>query len=160
MNASVQGASTVHKATRPNQNESFFISHDRGPDHPDVLAGKLLRGRNQWPASLPDIRPDMTAYFQALGALCATACSPAFAAALDMPADSSRRLFANEGHANARFLHYPPQDAVGEDNLFGQGAAHRQQLHDRAGAHRRAGPGGAASSPASGFRRRLSPAPF
>ena len=29
MNASVQGASTVHKATRPNQNESFFISHDR-----------------------------------------------------------------------------------------------------------------------------------
>src|ERR1700704_1648890 len=26
MNASVQGASTVHKATKPNQNESFFIS--------------------------------------------------------------------------------------------------------------------------------------
>ena len=36
INASVQGASTVHKATRPNQNESFFVSHDRGPDHPDV----------------------------------------------------------------------------------------------------------------------------
>ena len=36
MNASVQGASTVHKATKPNQNESFFISHDRGADHPDV----------------------------------------------------------------------------------------------------------------------------
>ena len=32
MNASVQGASTVHKATRPNQNESFFVSHDRGAD--------------------------------------------------------------------------------------------------------------------------------
>ena len=39
MNASVQAASQVHKATKPNQNESFFISHDRGPDHPDVLAG-------------------------------------------------------------------------------------------------------------------------
>ena len=36
MNASVQGASTVHKATRPNQNESFFISHYRPPEHPDV----------------------------------------------------------------------------------------------------------------------------
>ena len=35
MNASVQAASKVHKATRPNQNESFFISHDRGADHPD-----------------------------------------------------------------------------------------------------------------------------
>ena len=49
INASVQGASTVHKATRPNQNESFFVSHDRGADHPDVVAGKPLRGRNQWP---------------------------------------------------------------------------------------------------------------
>src|SRR5436309_8633517 len=38
-NQSIQGASTVHKATRPNFNESFFISRDRGPDHPDVRAG-------------------------------------------------------------------------------------------------------------------------
>ena len=56
INASVQGASTVHKATRPNRNESFFISHDRGADHPEVKAGIPLRGCNQWPASLPDIR--------------------------------------------------------------------------------------------------------
>src|SRR5262249_7968299 len=40
INASVQGASTVHKATRPNQNESFFVSHDRAADHPDVISGK------------------------------------------------------------------------------------------------------------------------
>ena len=40
MNASVQAASKVHKATKPNQNESFFISHDRGPDHPDVARGR------------------------------------------------------------------------------------------------------------------------
>ena len=57
LNASVQGASTVHKATRPNQNESFFVSHDRGPDHPDVLARKPLRGRNQWPPeTIPGIK--------------------------------------------------------------------------------------------------------
>src|SRR5215831_16886532 len=37
-NQSIQGASTVHKATRPNYNESFFISHDRAADHPDVMA--------------------------------------------------------------------------------------------------------------------------
>src|ERR1051325_3796804 len=59
INSSVQGASTVHKATRPNQNESFFVSHDRGADHPDVVVGKPLRGRNQWPETLPGIRPDM-----------------------------------------------------------------------------------------------------
>jgi isopenicillin N synthase-like dioxygenase len=118
INASVQGASTVHKATRPNQNESFFISHDRGPDHPDVIAGTPLRGCNQWPKTLPDIRGDMLRYFDALGAMC-DRMLPAFAVALDMPEDFFAPFFADEAHANLRFLHYPPQDS-GEDNLFGQ----------------------------------------
>ncbi|HVC57636.1 MAG TPA: 2-oxoglutarate and iron-dependent oxygenase domain-containing protein [Stellaceae bacterium] len=118
VNASVQGASTVHKATRPNQNESFFISHDRGADHPDVVAGTPLRGRNQWPAAMPDMRRDMMAYFAALGAMC-DRILPVFATALDMPSGFFAPFFANEAHANLRFLHYPPQDA-GEDNLFGQ----------------------------------------
>ena len=118
VNASVQGASTVHKATRPNQNESFFISHDRTADHPDVKAGLPLRGRNQWPASLPNIRADMVACFTALGAMC-DRMLPAFAVALDLPEDFFSAFFANEGHHNLRFLHYPPQD-VDEDNLFGQ----------------------------------------
>src|SRR5688572_14891506 len=42
VNQSLQRASTVHKNTRPNYNESFFISHDRSADHADVLAGKPL----------------------------------------------------------------------------------------------------------------------
>ena len=126
LDASVQGASTVHKATRPNRNESFFISHDRGPDHPDVIRGTPLRGRNQWPEEtggggpgMPgQMRRDMMAYFAALGAMC-DRMLPLFAVALDMPPDFFAPFFANEGHANLRFLHYPPQDA-GEDNLFGQ----------------------------------------
>jgi len=116
--ASVQGASTVRKATRPNRNESFFISHDRGPDHPDVVAGTPLRGRNQWPQSLPDIREPMVAYFKALGAMC-DCILPVFAVALGMPPGYFAPFFANEGHANLRFLHYPPQPPD-EDNLFGQ----------------------------------------
>ncbi|HWB48025.1 MAG TPA: 2-oxoglutarate and iron-dependent oxygenase domain-containing protein [Stellaceae bacterium] len=118
MNASVQGASTVHKATRPNQNESFFISHDRAPDHPEVVAKAPLRGCNQWPPSLPDIRAPMVTYFKTLGAMC-DRMLPAFALALDAPADIFAPLFADDGHHNLRFLHYPPQDPD-EDNLFGQ----------------------------------------
>ena len=60
----------------------------------------------------------MMAYFDALGAMC-DRILPAFAAALDMPSDFFAPYFANEAHANLRFLHYPPQDA-GEENLFGQ----------------------------------------
>ncbi|MEJ0071741.1 MAG: 2-oxoglutarate and iron-dependent oxygenase domain-containing protein [Pseudomonadota bacterium] len=118
INASAQNASTVHKATKPNQNESFFVSHDRGPDHPDVVAGKTLRGRNQWPGGLPSFRDDVMAYHEALGALCARMI-PAFAAALDLPPDYFTPLFANEAHTTLRMLRYPPQ-AVVEDNQFGQ----------------------------------------
>jgi isopenicillin N synthase-like dioxygenase len=117
MNASVQGASTVHKATKPNQNESFFISHDRDADHPDVVAGVPLRGRNQWPEGLPGLRADMMAYFHALSAMC-DRMLPGFAVALGMPADYFAPFFANEAHINLRFLHYPPQPDVSE-NTFG-----------------------------------------
>jgi isopenicillin N synthase-like dioxygenase len=65
-NQSMQRASTVHKATRPNYNESFFISHDRGADHPDVLAGTPLRGRNRWPEGHERMRAVMLAYFKTL----------------------------------------------------------------------------------------------
>src|SRR5262249_7179492 len=118
INASVQGASTVVKATKPNQNESFFVSHDRGADHPDVVAGTPLRGRNQWPDNLPGFREDVMAYVKALEALC-TRMIPAFAVALDLEPDYFTKMFANEAHLTLRMLHYPPQ-AVVEDNQFGQ----------------------------------------
>jgi isopenicillin N synthase-like dioxygenase len=119
VNASTQGASSVHKATKPNQNESFFVSHDRGPDHPDVVAHKPLRGQNRWPADMPGLRADMMAYFAALGAMCQRMLPP-FAVALGMPADFFAPYFADEAHATVRFLHYPPQRDA-EDNVFGQG---------------------------------------
>jgi isopenicillin N synthase-like dioxygenase len=119
VNASVQAASAVHKATKPNLNESFFVSHDRGPDHPDVIAGTSLRGQNQWPAGMPGLRADMMAYFAALAAMCDRMLPP-FAVALGMPADFFGSYFAGEAHANLRFLHYPPQQET-EDNVFGQG---------------------------------------
>jgi isopenicillin N synthase-like dioxygenase len=117
MNASVQGASTVHQATKPNQNESFFVSHDRGPDHPDVLAGLPLRGRNQWPEGHPDLRTDTMVYFEAVRAMC-DRMLPSFAVALGLEPDRFAPYFANEGHANLRFLHYPPQEDR-SDNAFG-----------------------------------------
>lgn len=118
MNASVQKHSTVHKATRPNQNESFFITHDRGPDHPDVIAGTPLRGGNYWPDDLPGFREGVMAYFSAMNDL-GQKLVPAFAVALGMPADWLDEDFANENNAKLRMLHYPPTEI--EDNDFGTG---------------------------------------
>src|SRR5690349_861940 len=66
VNQSMQRASTVHKNTRPNFNESFFISHDRSADHPDVIAGLPLRGRNLWPDGHERMRFAMLQYFRTL----------------------------------------------------------------------------------------------
>jgi isopenicillin N synthase-like dioxygenase len=118
-NQSIQGASTIHQATRPNYNESFFISHDRGPDHPDVMAGTPLRGRNQWPARHPRLRSAMVEYFKTLETV-GQQMLPVLARALDLPSDYFAPFFENEAHINLRFLHYPPQD-IDDDEQFGQG---------------------------------------
>jgi isopenicillin N synthase-like dioxygenase len=119
VNQSMQRHSTVHKATRPNFNESFFISHDRAADHPDVLAGTPLRGRNQWPEDRVRLRAAMVTYFKTLEGV-GERMLPVLARALDMPADAFAPSFEGEAHVNLRFLHYPPQDAA-DDEQFGQG---------------------------------------
>lgn len=114
MNASIQRHSTVHKATRPNQNASFFVSHDRTPDHPDVLENKPYRGANQWPDDLPGFRDAVMAYFNALDHL-GNSLLPVYATALDLPEDYFTPHFANEGHQSLRMLHYPPTEQTGND---------------------------------------------
>ena len=44
---------------------------------------------------------------------------PPFALALRLSPNYFATYFANEAHANLRFLHYAPQDTL-EDNTFGQ----------------------------------------
>ena len=117
--ASIQGASQVHKATRPNYNESFFISHDRAPDHPDVKAGIPLRGMNQWPDGHDAMRTAMVRYFKTMETV-GDRLLPILARALALPADWFTPFFRDEAHINLRFLHYPPQESD-DDEQFGQG---------------------------------------
>ena len=117
-NSSMQRHSTVHAATKPNQNESFFLTHDRGPDHPDVLAKTPLREGNQWPGGLPGFRAGVMAYFRAVHGL-GQRLLPIFATALGQPADFFESYFSDENHATLRLLHYPPTKL--EDNDFGTG---------------------------------------
>jgi hypothetical protein len=60
----------------------------------------------------------MMTYFDALRAMCDRMLPP-FAVALGLSPDYFAPYLANEVPANLRFLHYPPQDTVG-DNTFGQ----------------------------------------
>ncbi len=118
INTSKQAHSTVHKATKPNQNESFFVSHDRPLDHPDRINQIAYRGGNYWPENLPNFREAVMAYFCALNDLGQKMLAP-IAVALDLPPDGLDALFSDENHAVLRLLHYPPTKL--EDNDFGAG---------------------------------------
>ena len=49
--------SPVNKNTKPNFSESFYITRDRAPDHPDIVNSKPLVGLNRWPGTCPSSAP-------------------------------------------------------------------------------------------------------
>ena len=96
-NESIQGASTVHKATRPNYNESFFISHDRGPDHPAIVNGRdAPRAQPVAGGARRRCGRPWSRYFKTLEAV-GEQMLPVLARALDMPADWFAPYFARRG---------------------------------------------------------------
>src|SRR5260221_2459972 len=58
--------SPVNTNTKPNISESFYITRDRAPDHPDIVNNKPLVGLNRWPPDMPEFRAATTAYYTAM----------------------------------------------------------------------------------------------
>src|SRR5437764_6426061 len=108
--------SPVNNNTRPNFSESFYITRERAPDHPDIVNKKPLIGLNRWPPGMPEFRAAMLAYYAAMQAM-TRRLVPVFAAALDLPADYFDAAFA-EPNCTIRLIHYPPHPDP-EDNEFG-----------------------------------------
>src|SRR5499425_3638534 len=74
--------SPVNRNTRPNFSESFYITRDRAPDHPDIVNNKPLVGLNRWPPDMPEFRAATTAYYGAMEVM-TTRLVPVVAIALD-----------------------------------------------------------------------------
>ena len=108
--------SPVNQNTKPNFSESFYVTRDRAPDHPDIVNNKPLIGLNRWPDDMPEFRAAMVAYYTAMEAM-TRRLVPVAAAALDLPADYFSAAFA-EPHCTLRLIHYPPHP-MPEDNEFG-----------------------------------------
>lgn len=115
----MRGSTTRHsplaKGAKPNLLEGFLVKRDLPADHPDVLAGKLYRGMNQWPEGLPGFRETCVAYCDALEGL-ALRMLPVYAAALGLPPDHFAEGF-REPQYTLRLAHYPQQDVVAEDEF-------------------------------------------
>ena len=108
--------SPVSKNTKPNFSESFYITRDRAPDHPDIINNKPLIGLNRWPPDMPQFRAATMAYYAAMEAM-TTRLVPVVAMALGLPPDYFAEAFA-EPNCTIRLIHYPPQPNP-EDNEFG-----------------------------------------
>ncbi|GAA4327860.1 2-oxoglutarate and iron-dependent oxygenase domain-containing protein [Pigmentiphaga soli] len=78
--------SELGKGTKPNLYSAFCVRNDLAADDPDVLAGKLFRGLNQWPGNLPGFRENVMAYSNALENL-GRRLLPIFSRALNLPPD-------------------------------------------------------------------------
>lgn len=115
MGGSLARSSKVNANTRPSVNEAFFLRRERGPDDPDVIAGRRFRGLNQWPADLPGFRDTALAYMSAMEAL-GQKLVRIYAVALDLPVDYFDAMFARPNMIQ-RFTHYPPRPEYRENEF-------------------------------------------
>ena len=107
-------AGLEHTRGKPDWREQIDIGPERqearlGPDAP-VWA--RLQGPNQWPETLPELKPAVLAYQEAVTQL-AIKVLRAFAAALDQPDDVFEPIYRPEAHQLLKIIRYPGRS--GED---------------------------------------------
>jgi isopenicillin N synthase-like dioxygenase len=113
------GAERLDPAKPPDVKEAFNIGLELAPDDPDLIAGKLFRAPNVWPA-VAEFRAVMLDYFERMWRL-GVLLHRAFARDLGLdPAFFADRF--RKPMATLRLLHYPPSDAPLAEGQLGAGA--------------------------------------
>ncbi len=105
----------VSENTKPDLNAAFFMDRERPPDDPEVLAGKLFREPNKWPANLPGFGEFLLRYWDALEAF-SRRLLPAFAVSLDLPPTHFDRAF-DDAQCVLRLSHF--RAMLYQDDQFG-----------------------------------------
>ena len=115
IDTSVDRHSSIETATRPNQSESFMVMREAGPDDPEVLAGTLLAGPNQWP-DLPGFRAAVEDYQRRVE----TVATDVLAALAEGLGDDGTLVGAFDRPTTwLRLLHYPPVAPNAPGDLYG-----------------------------------------
>lgn len=105
---------------RGDLHESFDIALEVPADDPDVVAGKVLYGPNQWPEGQAAFRAALEDYHAEMCRLSGHLLH-AFALALDLP-ETYFDALVTKPLATLRVLHYPPQFGEVDDRQIGIGA--------------------------------------
>ena len=107
--ATVLRWSKIAKNEKKDLNEAWAFMRDRKPEDPKVMANMRHRGLNKWPEELPGFRKVILEYQDNMAAMAARML-PAYARALEMPADYFTAKFSIPEYYN-RCAYYPPADA-------------------------------------------------
>lgn len=97
--------------------ESFQIQANLPEAGRDAGASAPLDAGNLWPSAMPELRPDVLAYRDAVTTLGRNLLQ-LLAAGIGLPEDAFTRM-ATEPTSMLRLLHYPPQMAVEEGGSLG-----------------------------------------
>jgi isopenicillin N synthase-like dioxygenase len=111
------GDATMYQAKRPDYKEFYSIGLELPEDDPDVLAGQALRGPNNWPDFMPELRPALYGYYEAIGE-CGSHLLRAVASSLDI----DEHFFASrytKRMQRTQMVYYPPQPPQSDADQFG-----------------------------------------
>jgi isopenicillin N synthase-like dioxygenase len=114
---SALGDATMYGARKPDYKEFFTMGLELPEDDPDVLAGQPLRGPNNWPAFMPELREAMSAYYRAVGA-CGAVLLQAIALSLGIDAGFFAARYRKRLQ-RTQMIYYPSQSETMGPHQFG-----------------------------------------
>ena len=112
-----KGDALMYGATNPDAKEFYSIGLELGADDPSVRAGEKLRGPNNWPAFMPELRPALYRYFEEMGA-----CGADLLRVVALSLGREETFFEpcyTKPLQRTQIIYYPPQPPVPVADQFG-----------------------------------------
>ncbi len=105
---------------KPDQREQFDLGAEREvlPLNPHSPLWARLQGPNQWPGSLPQIKPLLLDWQQAMTQM-SLRLLRAFAEALSLPQDAFDRLYGDKPNEHIKLMRYPGQSSEASNQGVG-----------------------------------------
>lgn len=111
------GGALMYEATKPDFKEFFSMGLELPEEDPCVLAGEALRGPNQWPDFMPELRLALDAYYEQVG-LAGADLLKAVAVGLGIEPGFFAPKYGKRLQ-RTQMVYYPPHPPLAETDQFG-----------------------------------------
>ena len=112
-----RGDALMYGARKPDAKEFYSIGLELGADAPSVRAGEPLRGPNNWPSYMPELRPALYRYFEEMAA-CGADLLRVVALSLGLD-EAFFEVRYTKPLQRTQIIYYPPQPPASDADQFG-----------------------------------------